>query len=59
MLPLELCKFFFSSCQIRFGSSSVLFGRHVVKDDDITFLQVKAVQVIERIFCLLSVNTRE
>lgn len=55
MLLLELREFFFSSGKVRFSSSSILLGRHMVQHNDVTFLQVEAVQMIQ---CILGLNQR-
>lgn len=50
MLFLQLSKLFFSSSQVCLSSSSILFGRHVVENDDVALLKMETVQVIQ---CIL------
>ena len=46
MLHFQLGQFFFSSCEISLCGGSVLFRRHVIKDDNITFLQMETIEMV-------------
>ena len=52
MLLLELSQLFFPAGQIGFGGGGILFRRHVVKNYDVSLLQMETVQVVESVFGL-------
>ena len=46
MLHFQLGQFFFSSCKISLCGGSILFRWHVIKNNDITFLQMETIEMV-------------
>lgn len=57
MFFLELSQLLFSPSKVSFCCGGVLLSRHVVEHDDITFLEMKSVQMIKSILSLAFDNS--
>ena len=52
MFLFQCCQLFFATRKLGFRSGCVLLRRHMIEYDNISFLHVEAVEVVERVLRL-------